>query len=628
MALNEGTNPFRALKITGCGQQPGFLTAPSSEFLQRPDVARYRNNSVAFSQYHDLCFVAARARILVHFPIYLDQTLLPHRSVIDIANTNTGLLGYIDPGHPHSINHLVVADLGFEELVIVVCDDGDVVAYEVRKIRKEIDQHGSDYNTPCFISDIQPYFLRNVGMSAWGIAVHQDARLIAVSSNSTRIHVFAFALRKTRCGNSSDESNHDLDFDSPPLSSREDAGWVRPTAMEHLEPFNRSHNLELVLSGHKTNIPSLAFYNPSSGSTKDNFLVSTDIDGITYVWDVWQRIPFAELTASPNHSRGWGVTCVDPFFACQAESDSELFGLELEREYSRANMGSVIVTTDALQFVPGYESRHFTLRKRLAQIWGPAMHELPGDIDSDSEIPGFELMTEFDNDDGSSEEDSVEDDCETDRSATSRAITPFQNGSSEFIAGSDRVIEMTGKRLPFNVLYTNQLDILLCNSIRLSLDHDPDMAKKNVVACRSALDQRLSPRDLHIARLQRLNLVLQVPELGLVVVGDQTGRVALVTMTRRRRNKQLGIDDEVGFRIEGFLPSKPQEDAGQRPQTELHGVAVGPVQGHERKRTDVLGENDGSFGTRTTARMFMKSRPYRLMLYYGDHTVLSYEISR
>lgn len=36
--------------------------------------------------------------------------------------------------------------------------------------------------------------LQNVGISAWGLAIHQEARLIAVSANSANVDIFAPAL--------------------------------------------------------------------------------------------------------------------------------------------------------------------------------------------------------------------------------------------------------------------------------------------------------------------------------------------------------------------------------------------------------------------------------------------------
>lgn len=43
-------------------------------------------------------------------------------------------------------------------------------------------------------ADFTSFFCENVGISAWGLAVHSASRLIAVSSNHHEITVFAFGL--------------------------------------------------------------------------------------------------------------------------------------------------------------------------------------------------------------------------------------------------------------------------------------------------------------------------------------------------------------------------------------------------------------------------------------------------
>ncbi|KAL8812344.1 MAG: hypothetical protein Q9200_001111 [Gallowayella weberi] len=621
---------FQALNVTEIGYQNGAVRYPLSDPLQRPSVAPYRNNLVAFSQYHNLCFVASQARILIHLPIYLDHTLPFPRSVLELATSNNAGFGYIDPGNSHSINHLVVAELGVEEIIIAVCDDGDVVAYEVRRIREELDQHGPEYTTPCFISNIQPLFLRNVGMSAWGVAVHKEARMIAVSSNTARIHIFAFALGDTSC-NSDTGDNPTPDVDAHLLSSLEDADWVCPDATEQLEPFDRSRNLEIVLPLHATNIPNVAFYNPYHGSTEDVFLVSTDIHGMTYVWNVWRRTQVADLTTTSNRYRGWGVLCLDPFFSRPAEHTGELFGIK----YHKVERGPVILLPYAMQSVCGNEYRHFTLRERhknqetpetLADYYPAQASDQWASDESPFEDEVEELNPESHESRGELEVDSNEENLENDSSVAPATAKLHRSISSKTVTDLSEGVGSAAKFLPFNVLFTDEVNVRLCHSLQQR--REPKRSRFEEVVYYSALKQRLHPRDAHLKRLQRLNMVLQVPELGVVVVGDQMGRVALLTVTRRRGEYKTGAEQADGLRIEAFLPFKSQEDAGRRPKTELLGVAVGPVQGHERNRADVLGEDDGSFGTRTTARFSMKSRPYRVMLYYRDHTVLSYEIKR
>ena len=119
-------------------------------------------------------------------------------------------------------------------------------------------------------------------------------------------------------------------------------------------------------------------------------------------------------------------------------------------------------------------------------------------------------------------------------------------------------------------------------------------------------------------------MVLQVPELALVVLGNQAGRVALLTMTvmegRRRSGKGGG-----GFRVEWLLPLKPQEEKGMRPESPLLGIAVGPVQGRELNGDE---SPPRAYGGKEKWRAVERSRRYRLLMTYYDLTILSYEIWR
>ncbi|KAL8910432.1 MAG: hypothetical protein Q9171_004270 [Xanthocarpia ochracea] len=629
MARKGGVKYFDPIKITQCGYQSGAQRYPESQ--PPPEVAAYRNSLVAFSQYYNLCFVASLDTILVHAPIYLDQTLLPPRSTINIASSNTGLRGYIDPGHPHSINHLVVADLGLEELVIAVTDDGDVVAYATRSIRNEINHHGSAYNTPAFHSVIKPYFLRNVGKSAWGVAVHQEARLIAVSCNSTKIHVFAFALGDPS-SSSSDEASDHQDVGPDLLDSLGNIEWVHVIKQNEQLLDDRSLNLEIVLEEHQANIPNVVFYNPFQYDrrTGDVFLVSTDINGVTNLWSVQQRSIIVELMPDTSpYLHGWGLACIDPFYARQTKSTCELFGAK--RGIFTNKMFTD--TTDALPHVPGYESNHFTKRDRM-KIAG--------------EAPTNEVI---DNDDDEALHDDEDDDedleLEYSWQEPGADFWPLLNGHN-FATGAAELsmppvtpspmhatpqtsaIKPQGvKSMTFLILHTTRTDARLLQMLKI---HTKDIRPVKAITCRSILDQDVHHMDRYLKRLQRLNTVHHVPELGIVIIGDQMGRVAILTITRRPCNANNDKDksgsaslDDVGFRVEGFLPFTAQEDAGQRPKTDLLGVAVGPVQGHEREREDLL---DEATGVKSRRGIREKGRPWRVMLYYWDHTVLSYEIRR
>ncbi|KAL8950927.1 MAG: hypothetical protein Q9222_003076, partial [Ikaeria aurantiellina] len=367
MARKGSSRAFKEVKIFAAGHQSGASRYPKSPDKEPPSVASFRNNLVAFSQYYNLCFVASQDRILVHVSAKAGQQLSKARLSIALASSGTGLIGYIDAQHSHAINHLVVADLGFEEIVLAVCDDGDVIAYTTRSIQHGLEQVEPTGVEPLNDSTFRPCFVNNVGMSAWGAAVHKEARMIAVSSNSRKIHVFAYALVDPR--NKGVEGSSLCRGDEDFMYGVSEGEWLRPCKTDPISASNRFQNLEIILSSHRTNIPNVAFYNAvnESGSTspwtEKAYLASTDIDGITYIWDVWERSVIAKLTTSMEHLRGWGVACIDSSICRQAESDVEAFGLrsgsnEVNRDFGDTNI------SEAVMLVPNASTRHFTLRRR------------------------------------------------------------------------------------------------------------------------------------------------------------------------------------------------------------------------------------------------------------------------
>ncbi len=196
----------------------------------------------------------------------------------------------------------MIADLGYEEIVIVACDDGDVLAYTTRSICEAIENHIMESGVDRLPSTakVREILFRNVGLSAWGIAVHKDARLIAVSANTHRISVFAFALcREVSPDRSGEPGDRD---DSPMPTSDLDLGpdeWTSAAGFSNPFLYRSTFNFQIVLKGHKTNIPNIAFCN-TAADPNGRYLVSTDIGGSTFVWDIWKRKILADMTHHHN----------------------------------------------------------------------------------------------------------------------------------------------------------------------------------------------------------------------------------------------------------------------------------------------------------------------------------------
>lgn len=205
----------------------------------------------------------------------------------------------IDRRRPHAINHLIIGDVGNQETLLACCDDGDVVAISIHLIHKAVQRnlasaHGLKVPPA---EDVRAFFIENVGASAWGLAMHKEARLLAVSSNTHDIHIFAFALG----GALSEDSSYDPEEDSSDVEMEdltENADWNEldgPPAPGQRE----SQNLLIFLQGHETNIPNICFFN-SEADPDGKYLVSTDIDDRNYVWDIWKQDIVHEFSFTEN----------------------------------------------------------------------------------------------------------------------------------------------------------------------------------------------------------------------------------------------------------------------------------------------------------------------------------------
>jgi hypothetical protein len=229
--------------------------------------------------------------------------------------------GYIDSCTPHQVNHLVVGNLGDLEILLMSFDDGDVAAYYTHHVAQyvvRLDRARREKSRADAAADVaagssssgkdqrqQPpafpgsrgssgylrkprcFFRENVGKSAWGLAVHQQSRLIAVSSNNVEVTVFAFAL--TTPTYSAPSGDGDKAPSWPISGGNESAPWVDERARvmeEHMRTRNRSWRIVLPLPHDGTNMPSISFMNGRDGNAEK--VVATDIDGHVWILDIWK----------------------------------------------------------------------------------------------------------------------------------------------------------------------------------------------------------------------------------------------------------------------------------------------------------------------------------------------------
>ena len=201
-----------------------------------------------------------------------------------LPTSDGSLTGYIDPRHPHAVNNILVDDLGEEEILACVCDDGDVLAYHTSGVFNALERQTA-FDELCYKNGegLKPFFHENVGLSAWGLAVHKASRMIAVSANTADITVFAFALSSGSVDSEDDDPTPDIEDLS------ESTAWKTISGQqEAISSSQRSQNIRIVLIGHRTNIPNIAFCN-THDDKEGRWLFSTDIDGWMLVWDIWSR---------------------------------------------------------------------------------------------------------------------------------------------------------------------------------------------------------------------------------------------------------------------------------------------------------------------------------------------------
>jgi CRT10 len=186
--------------------------------------------------------------------------------------------------------------LGLEEILFLATDSGNVAAYYTASIQEGIEKEPYKFSEQGSgdLVGVRPFFTHWVHESAWGLSIHKNARMLAVSSNKPHhqsnivvhaaVTVFAFALID------GDESSVRPGNDNLSATKEEDSEWRLwlPDAANSTRLPNRSMNWKTRLEAHACNIPSISFIN-SDDDREGNYLLSTDIQGKTKYWHIWQR---------------------------------------------------------------------------------------------------------------------------------------------------------------------------------------------------------------------------------------------------------------------------------------------------------------------------------------------------
>ncbi|EMD87370.1 hypothetical protein COCC4DRAFT_192422 [Bipolaris maydis ATCC 48331] len=117
------------------------------------------------------------------------------------------------------------------------------------------------------------------------------------------------------------------------------------------------------------------------------------------------------------------------------------------------------------------------------------------------------------------------------------------------------------------------------------------------------------------------NMTSIIPELGVFIIGSPIGRAAIFSLYWT--TDEDSAHRRYGFKLEYLLPFK-QENENQiagAPIGRMIGVAVSPVQG-------MFDGPENADGIAEQRQGVHQPRRWRILMYYMDHTVLSFELSK
>lgn len=552
-----------------------------------PKIATWRLNLTALSQVYNIYMAAYADKIHISRPrSCVTNTLPPKPDLILQPNPSSKALiigGDLDQAFPHQVNHLIIGDLGEEEIILLAYDDGDVIGYYTRDIETTLlcQERNEETAVPT------PFFHENVNRSAWGLAIHKKSRIIAVSSNLHEVNVFVFALSGSVY--SPTRNTHPTDLFRT-IVKTENGNTPQTSAPDILESIVRlrESNWRIVLRTGRlgTNIPNIAFSNDAIGFADK--IVAVDINGRLWLMDIWEFGHHPNRTIDSIQSkhdrdtrferprpRGWGVLVLPKSSFLPTKGCRKSLGLSIDE-------ARVIDDDEVGKWVDISQSIHALKNNSMLHPWVRSSN-------SDRFVVN-PLGARW----NGSWYDYKHNKC-------------FILRPNLAHTGSDAVMSRPKSKKVLQdgsiIMRTYEIDIELRSS---EVDGYGVMFEK-------VIDQ-LRPRYTVIPALrmthERLANLIHVPELSLVVAGSLCGRVALVTLTHTMDTFEVLQE---AFKVEAILPTERDEDKKLRPICPLLGVAVSPV------------AFSGSMESKGKA---VSRRRYRIMLHYYDLRILSYEISR
>lgn len=377
--------PFQAIRIEMASSEQGIDRFMEDRIFSPPDTAAWRCNLTAMSQRYNLYFIAQRSGIAVYTPDFPFQKLNKKPKLFippTLAEPNAP--GYIDQRDPHAINNLIVGDLGTEEILLLATDSGNVTAYHTTAIKEAIERDPYRFSKEGRSDTVglRAFWSQWVRESAWGLALHTEARMIAVSANvphvrrvtvveptvtdsTATITVFAFALTEDTQDESGESQfiDDDMGFNEGEWANWDPAGSTS-------KKISRSRNYRIVLrgeTGHRSNIPSVSFVNTRQ-DTQGIWLLSTDISGVMKLWQIWSGVcrstwNFGSDAANSvfgylDEEAGWMVAALDPGAFRPTETMAQFCGHSSAPKHLEKGSETYDISRIVRLTVPGRSHRH------------------------------------------------------------------------------------------------------------------------------------------------------------------------------------------------------------------------------------------------------------------------------
>ncbi|KAB8349587.1 hypothetical protein FH972_023611 [Carpinus fangiana] len=368
---------------------------------------------------------------------------------------------------------------------------------------------------------------------------------------------------------------------------------------------------------HNANIPNIAFCNTAE-DPYGRFLISSDIDARTIVWDLKYASPvrflyrqeYDDFTAGGMDFRrsGWGALWLDKQMFSHASTVYQACGTEelgfTYEETSHYDHQCVFSNTKCLDYIPGNNKRWMGVPHPDEPMESPAP-AVRSDATSPINTPLLDPTSAPDLDDEDDEVDSTRITARmTEAVYRSLSAEEARNYHSMFWPFMTMSFHLPESTTP---IPSTPLLLLSMETMHLfqSADFQAVSSTSPVVFMDKPFHQRIGPDvdETLLLHFDRINLSVQIPELGVVIVGSGKGRVAVCTLHQTTQNPLLldldraaqpggrtGAADRSAdgahsprqdnpiytFRVDHILPFQWQETMGQRPETWLGlCVAVG-----------------------------------------------------